>query len=386
MAKIPRVFHRVFGSGAGPTDVGQFGSFAAGAPAYSSNIDTIMGLPNWLTGWLTAVVGTPASDPFLEDENAVDLVHSQQIGYILQSGIAEWDNQTPYYTGSFCTRNGLPYTSIQDANTNKDPLTQPTWWIPYDSTRTGIVVPFAGITVPFGYSLCDGAALSRTTYAALFSALNVATTGNTVNGSPIISGIGSTAGMTANVSFISGPGIPLGAYVISVDSASQVHISANATATAAGVALAAGPWGLGDGATTFNKPDMRSRTIVGAGQGTSLSNRLIGGAVGEETHVLSQAETPAHSHSGTTGTENQNHVHAVIDANGTYGQIGMSQVGNPLANRMVSDAGNTGNGDLLQTDAEHQAHNHNYTTSVIGSNGAHNNMQPSVFCPYVIKY
>lgn len=376
MAKLPRVFHRVFGSGAGPTDVGQFGSFAAGAPAYSANIDTIMGLPSWLTGWLTAVVGTPASDPFLEDENAVDLVHSQQIGYILQAGIPEWDNQTPYYTGSFCTRGGLPFVSLQDANSNKDPLTQPTWWQPYDSTRTGMIMPFAGVTVPSGYGLCDGSAISRTTFAALFNALNVTTTGNTVNGSNIISGMASTAGMQANVSFISGPGIPLGAYVTSVDSSSQVHISSPATATGAAVALAAGPWGTGDGATTFNKPDMRSRTIVGAGTGTGLTGRNIAGLFGEETHVLSNAELPAHTHSGNTGGQSNDHVHNIVEfSGGSGGLVGVQYDSNGVH---VADQATGG----VSAD-----HSHAFTTGAgTGGGGAHNNIQPSVACPYVIKY
>ena len=36
---------------------------------------------------------------------------------------------------------------------------------------TGIVTPFAGITVPTGYLLCDGQAVSRTTYSALFAVI-----------------------------------------------------------------------------------------------------------------------------------------------------------------------------------------------------------------------
>ena len=35
----------------------------------------------------------------------------------------------------------------------------------------GIVMPFAGTTAPQGWMLCDGAAVSRTTYAALFAVI-----------------------------------------------------------------------------------------------------------------------------------------------------------------------------------------------------------------------
>ena len=36
---------------------------------------------------------------------------------------------------------------------------------------TGSIKPFAGTTIPDGYLLCDGSAVSRTTYAALFAVI-----------------------------------------------------------------------------------------------------------------------------------------------------------------------------------------------------------------------
>ena len=38
----------------------------------------------------------------------------------------------------------------------------------------GSIKPFAGTTVPDGYLLCDGSAISRTTYAALFAVIGTA--------------------------------------------------------------------------------------------------------------------------------------------------------------------------------------------------------------------
>lgn len=40
-----------------------------------------------------------------------------------------------------------------------------------DMIPTGVILPFAGDTVPTGYLLCDGAEISQTTYAALFTAI-----------------------------------------------------------------------------------------------------------------------------------------------------------------------------------------------------------------------
>lgn len=39
------------------------------------------------------------------------------------------------------------------------------------STPAGVIVPFAGSSAPTGYLVCDGAAVSRTTYADLFAAI-----------------------------------------------------------------------------------------------------------------------------------------------------------------------------------------------------------------------
>jgi microcystin-dependent protein len=55
-------------------------------------------------------------------------------------------------------------------------------------------------------------------------------------------------------------------------------------------------WGAGDGSTTFNLPDLRGRAPIGAGQGSGLTNRTLGGSGGNETHMLTTSEMPAHDH------------------------------------------------------------------------------------------
>ena len=52
----------------------------------------------------------------------------------------------------------------------------------------------------------------------------------------------------------------------------------------------------GDGQTTFALPDMRSRVVVGSGQGPGLSPRQLGEQSGTETETLTIAKMPAHSH------------------------------------------------------------------------------------------
>lgn len=67
----------------------------------------------------------------------------------------------------------------------------------------------------------------------------VAFTGNTTNGSAVIVTVSTIAGLQIGQS-LSGTGIPINAYIISIDSSTQITISASATATNAGVTLTPG--------------------------------------------------------------------------------------------------------------------------------------------------
>lgn len=82
------------------------------------------------------------------------------------------------------------------------------------------------------WKLCDGSAISRTTYAALFAKLN-----------------------------------------------------------AEGLAF-----GVGDGTTTFNLPNLGSSSPMGTGQGSGLTLRAIGDSGGSENVVLGIDQLPSHSH------------------------------------------------------------------------------------------
>ena len=67
-------------------------------------------------------------------------------------------------------------------------------------------------------------------------------------------------------------------------------------------------YGVGDGSTTFNAPDLRGRIIAGQDDmGGTSANRLtsvlngdtLGATGGTETHTLIESEIPAHSHTDT---------------------------------------------------------------------------------------
>lgn len=155
----------------------------------------------------------------------------------------------------------------------------------------GLVFAFAGSVAPTGTLLCDGSAVSRTTYAALFAA------------------IGTT-------------------------------------------------WGIGDGSTTFNLPDLRGRAPIGAGQGSGLTNRTLGGTGGAETVALATSEMPAHDH----------RVRASIGATASQ----------------LTTAGNTGFAGWSDGDAGYTAGGGLDLVENSGGGDAHANMQPWAAVTWII--
>jgi microcystin-dependent protein len=54
----------------------------------------------------------------------------------------------------------------------------------------------------------------------------------------------------------------------------------------------------GNGTTNFGLPDLQGRTMVHQGQGSGLSNYVLGQSGGAEQGTLTVANLPAHTHSG----------------------------------------------------------------------------------------
>ncbi len=52
----------------------------------------------------------------------------------------------------------------------------------------------------------------------------------------------------------------------------------------------------GDGRTTFGLPGLRGRVPLHVGQSAGGTNHTLGSISGTETHTLTEAETPAHTH------------------------------------------------------------------------------------------
>ncbi len=136
MAKIQRKNQLIFGGGlSAPDNIAEFGSLAAGAPAYSLDPDSIQ-TARYLNAWAAALVNAPGglASPALQDMNALFFLLSRQLAYLFQAGVPEWNSSTVYYLGSWAVDGGgTPYKSLNNDNVG-NALTDTNWWVPLRDT------------------------------------------------------------------------------------------------------------------------------------------------------------------------------------------------------------------------------------------------------------
>ena len=237
----------------------------------------------------------------------------------------------------------------------------------------GVEAPYAGITLPTGWYFEDGAAVSRSTDAALFNAITVTFVGST-NGNTSITGITTDMrGKGLNTALVEGTGIATGT-TITFTGATTATLSAGATGSHAGLTLRVLPWGQGDASTTFNVPDSRYRALVGrddmnnnpAGRSSAFAGTNLNTTGGEESHTLLTAEMPSHSHTAT----DSGHTHT----------------GGAAAPTVFASVQGGGNGiTAVIAQATTASGTANITVSSSGSGGSHNNMQPFGIRNIIIK-
>tara|TARA_R110000765_G_scaffold5476_1_gene17160 strand:+ start:1231 stop:1812 length:582 start_codon:yes stop_codon:yes gene_type:complete len=173
-----------------------------------------------------------------------------------------------------------------------------------EGVNTGIIIPWTSVSIPSGFLECAGAAVSRTTYSALFTI------------------VGTT-------------------------------------------------YGVGDGASTFNVPDLTDSVVVTTsptkalastgGANTVASTGNIGGTLANAT--VSTPELPSHTHGVTFGAQ----ISGIQNASG----MGQSAARNPTTTFTSPPVGGGG------------AHTHPVSATLTGV--ANSVLQPYLTLIYVIK-
>ena len=127
MAKIIRKTQKIFANNANAGDISAMGTMKTGSPVHSTDLDVLQN-NNYLLGWDSALKADKA--PYLEEMNAVQYGITRQLAYLYQQGIAEWDSNTTYYTGSYVTYNNKIYVSKTNDNTGHA-ISETTYWQEY---------------------------------------------------------------------------------------------------------------------------------------------------------------------------------------------------------------------------------------------------------------
>jgi microcystin-dependent protein len=249
-----------------------------------------------------AVVGGLACTPYDDEVGLGD-------GIIWgREGIAAGESQKVWklggYTGSAALATG--YTWIEINGTLYKILDRDSADARYAAFPAGVMTAFGGASPPSGWLLCDGSAVSRSTYAALFAA------------------IGTT-------------------------------------------------YGVGDGSTTFNLPELRQKFLRGKGASDTL-----GAAGGAATHT--HAAHGALSHSGAAVADHAalGHTGAAVTAHSTAS----SKFGT-AAGTVVTTATHT-----VTQPAQHAAQAHTVTQPSAHAAQAHdtpNSEPPYVNVNWIIK-
>lgn len=231
---------------------------------------------------------------------------------------------------------------------------------------TGEITPYAGRTAPTDWLFCDGSAVNRTTYATLFGVLcaNVGTATIT-NASPATVTLNGHGFQTGDAVYLTTTGaLPTGLsantiyYAVRVDannftlatSRANAYIPARINTSSAGSGVHTVrdcPYGLGDGSTTFNVPDLRGRVIAGSDSiGGTVASRLTlarsqgvygnkGASGGAESHQLITAELAAHTHGYKFGSAAGGVADAVTQGNNTLTSLVSLSAGGDTAHNNI---------------------------------------------------
>jgi len=131
----------------------------------------------------------------------------------------------------------------------------------------------------------------------------------------------------------------------------------------------------------FKVPDLLGRTVIGVGHGTGLSTYAMDASGGEESHILSTAQLPNHSHAVT----DPGHTHTLTDPGHAH-NITVRGNGNPGIYNAGTNQGIfvTGSTTTVTTGVTQASATTGILVGSTGSGAGHENRQPYRALRYAI--
>lgn len=381
----------IYGGGTTPTIT---------APVTNPRIDLIV----YASGVITVRTGTEAAGPVRPTPTNGDIVLASVYNRVGETKLLERDDSTNGYIQAWYN------PEIYNSNISSTA----------SATPTGSIVSYSGRTSPTGWLLCDGSAVSRATYAALLAVICPSQTMTVTIASPGV--VTATAhGLVAGdkIHFTTTGGLPSGISTNTDYFVLSASIGANTfefalspegtpvvtTGSQSGVhTLYKSAFGKGDGSTTFNVPDMRSKSPLGLGQGTETL-KFESGAVdtGNDWVTIPNYTFPSQGQAvvlTTTGAlptglslattyyiirlTSTTIGFAVDITNANAGNlINLTAVGSGVTTMTFTNVNGTVLGHMggeethLQSVTELAAHNHTWTGSTFLTGGGNNHSAPN---------
>jgi len=278
-----------------------------------SSVIPVNAITNWPTGACIVTTGTLQAD---------NTIASPQVFYATASG-----------TSVTITSFAPGYTDLGNSAGDVVVIKPTTEWANLVATAvnsfattgvpTGALTPFAGASAPTGWLLCQGQAVSRSTYASLFTAISTAFgagDGSTTFNLPDMrarSAIGSGTGQfvllfastavntsTSQITVLSNNSLFTGTPVVLTNSGGTVPTGLTAGITY--YVMRASATLIWLASSLADAIQGNNITLTGQGSGTNtltqtLSTNSLAAQGGEEQHALVVAEIPSHNHSVPTG-------------------------------------------------------------------------------------
>jgi hypothetical protein len=240
------------------------------------------------------------------------------------------------------------------------------------SSFTGMIADFAWPVVQEGWLECDGSDINITTYGALYSTMTIQQTGTRTLNTAVVTSLSSTTPMRVGY-YVYGIGIPEDTTVVTIDSATQITMSTNASSSGTTTVIVS-PWRLGNGvirlpnlsAAGMYRRSRTSNTSVGQTQDDTLAGH---------THTGTTSLDGSHNHtiSGNTGDNDVDHTHntqfPVPDTRGLQGGTSFTRsVMEVSASQWVNSQGSSNHHvhPFSGTTSTSSSHQHTFTTNSTG--------------------